>query len=145
ALMMYTQDYDETFPKSEFVNQNDWGSWPQNHYIWSSTRGVQPYIKNLGVFRCPSDPAGVDPGIGQATGPNRVPGVLSYMVNSFNRDPSGSSTAFGVPGPQGAMTIGPTYGGTDAPTTLAAMPAPADLILLCEGQWDVNNWWCGSG
>src|SRR5438270_6868122 len=52
AILMYAQDYDESYLKSEFVNQNDWGSWPQNHRLWSSVTVIGPYIKNTGVFRC---------------------------------------------------------------------------------------------
>src|SRR5687768_15804658 len=103
AVMMYGQDYDEMYPKNEFVDQNGWGSWPQNHFMWSSTRITGPYIKNTGVFRCPSDSADVDPGITGATGPGRVPGRLSYMVNSFHPN---EGSRFGVNSPQGVMTVG---------------------------------------
>lgn len=126
------------------MNQNDWGSWPQNHRLWSSATVIEPYIKNTGVFRCPDDSQDVDPGIAQATGPTRIPAVQSYMVNSFNHT-SNNDTAFGIAAPQGVMTIGQTYGGTEAATNLATVPKPADTILLAEGAWDVNNWWCGSG
>jgi prepilin-type N-terminal cleavage/methylation domain-containing protein len=46
AVLMYTQDYDETYPTGI---QQDW---------WDSTwyRVTASYIKNDGVFRCPSDP-----------------------------------------------------------------------------------------
>src|SRR3989454_4183209 len=44
GIQMYAQDYDEIFPMG---TQNDWNnSWPTL---------TQPYIKNLGIFRCPSD------------------------------------------------------------------------------------------
>src|SRR5438874_4424123 len=71
AIMMYTQDYDETYPKNEFVDQNGWGSWPANHYLWSSKLCTQPYMKNTGIFRCPDDSGSLDPGIAAALGPNR--------------------------------------------------------------------------
>src|SRR2546429_2857048 len=45
ALIMYVQDYDETLPKNEFIDQNNWGAWPANHYLWSSAWCIQPYIK----------------------------------------------------------------------------------------------------
>lgn len=44
AIMMYTQDYDETFPMGLDTN------W---HNSWAVT--TQPYIKNYGVYRCPDD------------------------------------------------------------------------------------------
>ncbi|MGV3723500.1 MAG: DUF1559 domain-containing protein [Actinomycetota bacterium] len=145
AIQMYVQDYDETYPKAEFVDQNGWGAWPQNHFLWSSNRVIGPYTKNTGIFRCPSDAGNVDPSVVASMGASRVPGALSYMVSSFSPDPSGTNSAFGVTAPQGTMPIGVTYGGTDAPTALASVPAPADVVLLCEGQWDLSNWWCDSG
>lgn len=140
ALLMYVQDYDETFPKNEFVDQNGWGIWPQNHYLWSSTLCVQPYIKNKQLYQCPSDPSSLDPGIAEALGPTRVPAVQSFMTNAFN-----GGSAFGVNNPQGLLTIGVTYGGSENATSLGAIPAPADIVMLVEGLWDVNNWWCGNG
>jgi len=44
AFVQYTQDYDEFLPLTSF---------PVVANTWTST--VQPYIKNRGIFRCPSD------------------------------------------------------------------------------------------
>lgn len=52
ALMMYTQDYDETFcpPLSGIPDSTD----PLNKCnTWD--RLAQPYMKNVGVLACPSD------------------------------------------------------------------------------------------
>ncbi len=145
AVLMYTQDYDENYPKSEFVDQNNWGAWPANHYLWSSVLCVQPYMKNRDIFRCPNDPPSVDPSIETSLGPNRRPAMQSLMVNAFNRDASGTNTAFGVTAPQGLMPVGVTYGGVENATPLAAVGRPADVVMLIEGLWNVNDWWCGSG
>jgi prepilin-type N-terminal cleavage/methylation domain-containing protein/prepilin-type processing-associated H-X9-DG protein len=45
ALLMYAQDYDETFP-------GIWVGWPKTN--WAQV--TLPYIKNLGIFTCPSRP-----------------------------------------------------------------------------------------
>ncbi len=47
AVMMYVQDYDESYPMT--ANYND-GSGPRT--IW--TEMIQPYVKNEGIFKCPS-------------------------------------------------------------------------------------------
>jgi prepilin-type N-terminal cleavage/methylation domain-containing protein/prepilin-type processing-associated H-X9-DG protein len=44
AFMQYTQDYDEFLPLTTF---------PVAANTWTDT--VQPYVKNRGIFRCPSD------------------------------------------------------------------------------------------
>src|SRR5436305_12216001 len=47
GLMMYVQDYDETYPRIRFVAYD---------YVWRNA--IQPYIKNKGVLNCPSNPNG---------------------------------------------------------------------------------------
>ncbi|WP_309715056.1 DUF1559 domain-containing protein [Armatimonas sp.] len=57
ALMMYTQDYDETLPAWPF---NTIGTNPDFAAGWSYSMWVpvvQPYVKNFGVFACPNGPA----------------------------------------------------------------------------------------
>lgn len=51
AVMMYVQDYDETFPAAYYYNNDNNSTNGYTH--WSGL--TQPYIKNLGIFVCPSD------------------------------------------------------------------------------------------
>src|SRR5207247_8023959 len=52
GLIMYTQDYDETFPPSRFTSDpTDSGN--DRHDPWSTT--IYPYVKNAGIYACPSD------------------------------------------------------------------------------------------
>src|SRR6266702_887822 len=45
AMVMYTQDYDSYFPKSWY-----------NQPLYGFDVALYPYIKNKGVFLCPSNP-----------------------------------------------------------------------------------------
>jgi prepilin-type N-terminal cleavage/methylation domain-containing protein/prepilin-type processing-associated H-X9-DG protein len=47
ATMMYTQDNDETYPGGGGMGPN--GGW---HPMWAQL--IYPYVKNEGVFKCPS-------------------------------------------------------------------------------------------
>ncbi|MGI5819910.1 MAG: prepilin-type N-terminal cleavage/methylation domain-containing protein [Armatimonadota bacterium] len=47
GVQMYSQDYDETLPRSRF-----WVAGTSNHYLY--TRAVRPYVKNEQLFLCPS-------------------------------------------------------------------------------------------
>jgi prepilin-type N-terminal cleavage/methylation domain-containing protein/prepilin-type processing-associated H-X9-DG protein len=47
GVKQYTQDYDERFPLSANADNADYST------AWSST--IQPYIKSLAVYQCPSD------------------------------------------------------------------------------------------
>jgi prepilin-type N-terminal cleavage/methylation domain-containing protein/prepilin-type processing-associated H-X9-DG protein len=49
ALMMYVQDYDETFPYIRFTCPT------VDCYVWKNA--IQPYLKSTSVLACPSDPA----------------------------------------------------------------------------------------
>lgn len=54
GLMMYIQDYDEMMPGSRMIGgQGDCNSNGTN-VTWQSV--INPYIKNFGVFQCPSNP-----------------------------------------------------------------------------------------
>lgn len=63
SIMMYTQDYDEMYPRSDYIlaagaapplNPNATGTFSRriNHYKWPAW--LMPYIKNLQIFTCPS-------------------------------------------------------------------------------------------
>lgn len=109
GIMQYVQDYDEAYP----IGRSDF------YYTAGWAHPVMPYLKAVGVFRCPNDPTTYAP----------APGVLwqpvSYVINDAmlgdgNRDSSGN----GQPG------------------YLAKMTAPASTVLLCEAYgvaMDLNN------
>src|SRR5260221_9370599 len=74
AVGMYKQDYDETYPlggwRPNGVGTNDW----QNT--------IAPYVKNKGVYRCPSSSElDEDPNNPRSWNWNRNP--VSYMYNNF--------------------------------------------------------------
>ncbi len=60
GMMMYAQDYDETFPGIKFGNTAGTEGWPWT--VWPGsvdwtgvfTVAVQPYIKNKQILQCPS-------------------------------------------------------------------------------------------
>jgi hypothetical protein len=55
---MYAQDFDETFPAIVFAAD----AAGNDIYVWRNA--VQPYVKNKGVFSCPSNPRGRPSGPG---------------------------------------------------------------------------------
>ncbi len=50
AITMYANDYDETFP--ELASGGCWGRASIANSLW--TRQIYPYVKNKGVYNCPS-------------------------------------------------------------------------------------------
>src|SRR5437660_11332738 len=52
GLMMYVQDYDETFPYCRFHGSD--ANRGSRAYVWRNA--VLPYLKSLDVLACPSNP-----------------------------------------------------------------------------------------
>lgn len=67
SIMMYVQDYDETYPQSvdQAVSMN---STPYSFLLWSHR--VYPYVKNAQVWSCPSNTKGI---MAPAYGPGANP------------------------------------------------------------------------
>ena len=143
GLMMYTQDYDEVLPGNSTLGSNGitdprWPDaatahsaglgeafgWmqpydetnPGTHRIWA--RDVQPYIKNLQIFKCPqAKPRSTD--------------------GACNAAAAGSSPAGGICEVQGANAPQAGNGnillnGIPAGRSIAAISNPADIIFAHE-------------
>ena len=131
GFMMYLQDYDETFP---FITcQDSFGpgcsGWLVSSLPWPLT--IQPYVKNFGIYACPSDPDRACfskpdfkpmleyvnwPGAAAASTPAELARIfpLSYATNYFL-----SNSSLGA-------------GATGRPINLAQIQAPAKLMLLSD-------------
>jgi len=96
GLMQYVQDYDETYPKSESGGTPAPGGnapMPDGRTFfgrWRWQLQMYPYVKNLGVFVCPSDSTDgmreivnnySDPSVTTLTGEYRKPIPTSYGIN----------------------------------------------------------------
>src|SRR5213080_4811739 len=52
ALMMYVQDYDETYP---YIRFHEWSAERGTHcYVWRNA--IRPYLNSIDVLACPSNP-----------------------------------------------------------------------------------------
>jgi prepilin-type N-terminal cleavage/methylation domain-containing protein/prepilin-type processing-associated H-X9-DG protein len=107
ATLMYAQDYDETFPMASFFN----GTCIATFY-WS----VQPYVKNDGVTRCPSDSEAMDMTVMFAAAPGACPNTPRYTSYASNLD-------LFVDGFAGKPAIG-----------LGALALPAETAMLYDGN-----------
>jgi len=110
GLLQYTQDFDETYP-----NSND-----QYGEGWASR--IYPYVKNGGLYGCPSDPTSPEAG---------------YVKVSY----AGNANMFARP-----VTAADSYplmwAGWAPILSLAQQTAPANTVMLFEIQ---NNGHCAGG
>jgi prepilin-type N-terminal cleavage/methylation domain-containing protein/prepilin-type processing-associated H-X9-DG protein len=131
AMTMYVQDYDETYVTA-VVGGDIWGGKVQpNAYSWA--QAIQPYVKNAGVFVCPSEVTApcvyqwFDPANGAP--PNRDV-VRSYYPAIQYRDAKGATAANAEVKPysKGLAVITDYQTGTP----LAAIGRPSDTLWLLE-------------
>jgi prepilin-type N-terminal cleavage/methylation domain-containing protein/prepilin-type processing-associated H-X9-DG protein len=125
GVLQYAQDYDEKYPTADWWNPTPSGTKPVG---WANR--IQPYLKSLQVFGCPSDSNALKPMWG-----NPAEGYyVSYAGNAY-RDNVGW-TESGAPhrGPFGSSGGMDTPGGWVAPggASLAAMTRPAETIMVFE-------------
>jgi prepilin-type N-terminal cleavage/methylation domain-containing protein/prepilin-type processing-associated H-X9-DG protein len=120
GIMMYVQDYDETYPQAYWY-KNDQGD--LNGYMqWSGA--TRPYVKSDQLFVCPSDP---NKGL-----PPTNPPDPTYSPNPTDpptdaQVPRISYTANAALMPRKRRTIDPAN-----VVAIAAVDFPADTILLAE-------------
>ena len=116
AVIQYSQDYDEAFPNGL---QDGW-------YAQTWSYNVQPYIKSVAVFRCPSD-FGADlvpkDGSNDASwaGPR-----MSYASNGYIKWNGSANQNVGI------MSIGQSWVQNMGVQTLAGVNRSSDTIMLAE-------------
>ncbi|MBC8135717.1 MAG: DUF1559 domain-containing protein [Fibrella sp.] len=115
SFLQYNQDYDEVQPVAHPVpGEEAWatGDWWGPGWVFR----VQPYIKNIQVFRCPSDDDQLSPGL------SWVPSAASYAPNAYQQESwVGRYGAIGIGGNWNAKVV-----------SLSDVSRPADTILLGE-------------
>jgi prepilin-type N-terminal cleavage/methylation domain-containing protein/prepilin-type processing-associated H-X9-DG protein len=126
GLMMYAQDYDETLPGNDpaagyaagWRRPMGWNEPPvagvaETYRNWA--RDVQPYIKNYGIYKCPS-------------------AAPRSSYNGGNPDFNNCAAAPGAPagGHPNCYDTSYALNGVAESRAMAVIPAPADLIYLRE-------------
>lgn len=112
SVMMYVQDYDESFPAGL---QDSW--WNCTWYVL-----IQPYVKNIQILRCPDDTSTTPSGYTWA-GPR-----LSYGANGYSRYDGAPYNAWRL---HGLMGLQQSWISTVV-TPIAAVTYPAATIMTAD-------------
>lgn len=113
GILQYTQDYDETMPP---IYTCIGGDCSNNYVYWQYL--VQPYIKSVQVFVCPSDPA-PDPLSGNVASSLNI----SYLGATVDNASSGEDPPFSYAFPYRQMT---------GPCKLATIEDPATSAAVVD-------------
>ncbi|HVK03518.1 MAG TPA: DUF1559 domain-containing protein [Armatimonadaceae bacterium] len=111
AVLQYVQDFDESYPISFY--QSATGSFSASSTPASWPRIVQPYVRNVQLFVCPSS----DPGeVGNTPGTGDTPEARFPVTYAYNYFLGGNFSPTGIPG-----------------TTLPETVKAASTVMLVDG------------
>jgi prepilin-type N-terminal cleavage/methylation domain len=127
AILQYNQDFDENYPISYY--QSPSGSFSASTTPATWPRIVQPYVKSVGLFVCPSgeDDLGNTPGTGD-TPETRYP--VTYAYNYFL---GGNFSPTGIPGTSLPETVKATS------TIMLVDGASAPVEGVDPARWEVKR------
>jgi len=139
GYIMYMQDYDEQV----VLNNPDamWASPPVDASGFWFGR-VQPYVKNWGVFGCPSDTRAVDVingGDGTAWGSARIFQNGDPTKSRYFRESYGSNEYIGSPNGAGTGNACPNL------WSMAGASYPASTVVFAECAGTIFNDWDSQG
>jgi prepilin-type N-terminal cleavage/methylation domain-containing protein/prepilin-type processing-associated H-X9-DG protein len=131
GLMMYVQDFDETYPVSYFAGA------PAGKLTWYDV--INPYVKNDQVFVCPT--AGK---IESTDASDPSSGGYGFNVGGTHTD-SGTGIGNGF-GYRSQATYWDTPSGT-GPLKLAGVDEPSNTFIICDPASNgyVHNGWIAVG
>ena len=125
AIVQYTEDYDEKVPGGMDGYGGSQGPGGEGGSGWAGQ--VYPYVKSVGVFRCPDDPTPSPPAGQPLSGPYFATQASSFAMNS-NLSIGLNLAIYGYP---------QTCDGSDS-ISVAKMTSPAMTVALFEVQGSGN-------
>ncbi len=164
SVMMYTQDYDETYPNNCWdvapigIADNDTGSAQyksQMHWMWD----IYPYMKNRQILVCPSDPAAKIENIWSFYDPRPINITNPCPGSSGDGYSDGTGSGWGIPTPisyagndnlfgwGGTSITDSCFGdcstcGLPPPKSLGGVPSPASTYLIADyGRVFLDDYW----
>lgn len=131
AFAMYNQDFDELFPQVTYSGEAGHTT-PDNSGVFRWPWLVLPYIKNMEIFRCPSQSASFSHA--QCGGPCLDPhsDFYGYLWGLFPN--YGYNWGYLAPDPTSAVS-GAGVAGNSRGQSLAAVGSPTETVLLADSIW----------
>jgi len=132
ATIQYVQDYDSVYPIGDLTEGPAYGMTDQTSN-WATE--ILPYIKTLGIFRCPDDGKADPPaGSGLPKGIGISYNINTYQVDGWQMDPTKMTWLNDIPqqsaGPWGYGW--PGGGGWKPAINESHITRPAETISICE-------------
>jgi prepilin-type N-terminal cleavage/methylation domain-containing protein/prepilin-type processing-associated H-X9-DG protein len=131
AFAMYIQDFDETFPQVTYSGEAGHTT-PDNSGLYRWGWQVLPYIKNMEIFRCPSQSASFTHA--QCGGACLDPksDFYGYLWGLFPN--YGYNWGYLAPDPTSTIP-GAGVAGNSRGQNIASINAPTDTVMLADSIW----------
>jgi prepilin-type processing-associated H-X9-DG protein len=124
ALMMYLQDWDERFPG---IGNHGYGYGPEANNPYALPHGkIYPYVKNVGVYDCPSADMFICKVISNGCARDALPG--NGWGYPFPPDFYGHSIDIGY----NWLLGGDAW--VNPPRTLASLPTPSETVAFADSS-----------
>ncbi len=129
AVMMYTSDYDETVPLTNYIPCTVAWCKPPNH---SWPQDVFPYYQNWNLLRCPNDPNATNEGLSYIPANEQKATTKEEKEFSWaTRANRGYNSQYFCP-----MVIYPGNLHVAAPIKTSKVESAAGAILMLDSIWD---------
>jgi prepilin-type N-terminal cleavage/methylation domain-containing protein/prepilin-type processing-associated H-X9-DG protein len=132
GVVMYVQDYDETFPYWNWGNSWSGGSTTPNHFESLWFNAIYPYVKNAQVYACPSANTHDTLDQNEIWGWTNTTDVTQVGINTAL-----AKVALNYAGNQ---TIFEGDWNNFSPVTLAALDKPAQTMALGDADEGLSNY-----
>jgi len=132
AFQMYVQDYDEVFPQATYFGAGGQTT-PDNQGAFRWPWLVMPYVKNMQLFRCPTESAVfTDPSCGGGNCLDPANPFYGYLWGLFPN--YGYNWGYLAPDPAAAAPGGGASGNSRG-LGLASVGSPSDTVMLADSIW----------
>lgn len=120
ATKLYLGDNDDTFPVSLYSLDQATIVPGSGDRLFTAYDAIAPYLKNLEVYRCPSNRDGVD---------------YAGLLGSLGLRMSGPLGRFSYIGNGAVLTNPPTSGGAATPVVESSFEMPSNTIVFFDGTY----------
>jgi len=137
GLLMYAQDYDETFPQwhwdAAYVAGNSWDGTPPNDGTTLWWNAIYPYVKSVGVFQCPD---------AKYAAPSKTDGHWGWFSTDADSTAWSNATKIARPFADIAVTYGVSEPLTYSFPKMARYNRPAETLLVSDMDTSLTGWEC---
>jgi prepilin-type N-terminal cleavage/methylation domain-containing protein/prepilin-type processing-associated H-X9-DG protein len=143
GMVMYSQDYDESFPQWKWDQSWSGGTPPPGGRVNDGTtlwwNAIYPYVKNSGVYACPDNNYRFK--FTDDNGSGQIEGAAGWFTGTVN---NAAATAAATNIHQELMSVVMGYGSNEPVTydhpAMASLSKPAETLIVADCITTLTGW-----